>query len=357
MVFKGKKSRTPSKKAPLKEEDAVTHLSDEEIDEAGHEEKDEYKDRIPEDLSLELKESKSTKQKLLKNVMIFNEIDSDDSDENEDEEEENKIDVASDENKSFLDSLDDVQKNIVSDIITVDNVLVLMTYFLFKLDKESTLYQVMNFYRNVGIGAKSYLSFKLFGIVKRDGDVGDSDYKRIMENDVEKIKIFFDIASSFMSEIETVIQMMEEQNEEALSESINILNKADCNELWHVLESNDLVGDDEDESEKELCSDSEGMDSDLEDMLKEQDVDEDVKQEVIEAPKERRIDKKVIENKGHVPDKTKKKKKIPIAKRRDQFYKASQRNHSAVPQVRKEITKHGGEARGIKKTVVKSRKF
>uniref|UniRef100_A0AC35TUZ8 Sas10 domain-containing protein n=1 Tax=Rhabditophanes sp. KR3021 TaxID=114890 RepID=A0AC35TUZ8_9BILA len=77
----------------------------------------------------------------------------------------------------------------------------------------------------------------------------------------------------------------------------------------------------------------------------------------ISAVPERRIDQKIMDNKGHNGGVAKKKKKIPISKRRGQFKKATQRHRSQVLGIKTEIVKYGGESRGIKSNVIRSRKL
>uniref|UniRef100_A0A0K0G1T1 Sas10 domain-containing protein n=1 Tax=Strongyloides venezuelensis TaxID=75913 RepID=A0A0K0G1T1_STRVS len=204
------------------------------------------------------------------------------------------------------------------------------------------------------------ITFHLFKF--NDGRV--FDMKKEEEKQIDLVMRFMDVLCDNYPEVEQIISLLgnETENEDILKDMYKNLNTVDCEEVYAELKDSSNIseedGDELDYSEDDqLSSDSE---DDLEDrellreLKKKKDVgdDEDVKEKHVQ----RRLDQAILDNKGYVPG-GKKKKKTPGVKRRQQFQKASLRNRSNVPGVRKEIPKHEGEARGIKTNVIKSRKF
>lgn len=97
-------------------------------------------------------------------------------------------------------------------------------------------------------------------------------------------------------------------------------------------------------------------DSDQDHEVSKDDVDDKQDEESTEEIGKRAINYQIAKNKGLTPHRSKEQRN-PRVKHRNKFRKAKIRRKGAVREVRKEITKYGGEISGIKAGVVKSVKL
>uniref|UniRef100_A0A0K0DT52 Sas10 domain-containing protein n=1 Tax=Strongyloides stercoralis TaxID=6248 RepID=A0A0K0DT52_STRER len=367
-----------------KEMDTVVHLSgDEDEDEIKLVKRTEYKDRIPENLELDLMESRTTAENLSKNIMIFSDYDSDKSEDEEssvkskqtlsmgkDNEESSperillKKDINNkvESDKHSIISLDEISnvKTNTSEYIEminyIDNIEPVFNHFLEKFPPTSQLFKIFFHTYRLCMYVRSLSSFEIFRIYNNMSTIiEDKDKKTI-----KFVRNFMDIVCDHFPEIEEIITLLEDKegNEDVLKDMYETLISADCQKIVNILENwnedyQENVSKISDSEDDQLITDSEDDEYDK-NLL--QELRDEQSDKVTETHVERRLDQAIIDNKGYTPT-SKKKKKTPGVKRRHQFQKASLRNRSNGPGVRREIPAQDGEARGIKINVVKSRKF